>query len=437
MAGTDITTPRRGAGAHRELILGLALGAILALVAFLVDALSAVVPFISQFGTLATAALFFATGVGVGVALWVASRRERELRRIYQAVANVNIGGVVVDDPDGRIVFSNAKFSEMVGRTQPELLGKKIGDVVGEDTPALRKAEAMRRKMGASAVYEIDLVRPDNSRTTALVSTQSLVAGERQVGSVSFFLDITQRKRAEHELTQAKELAEFFLDLITHDISNINQGVRGFGEMLRVGADSLPERPRMYVGRILSQVDRSDALISNIKKISALRWTWSEAPEGTLDVEESLRQAIAMTVGSFPDRRLEVNLRNTAGSFEARADYLATELFYNLIHNAVKYTKEEPARVEVEVRRLPSGEAVVTVSDHGPGIPDDAKDTLFTRIAPDRRSRMPSGYHSGTGLTLVRLIAERFGWRVWAENRVRGEYTKGTNFCVGIPPAGR
>jgi PAS domain S-box-containing protein len=427
--------PTRG-GKYRELVLGVVLGTVLALITFLVAELARIVPGIGAAPTPVSAALFFATGVGIGVALWVASRRERELRRIYQAVANVNIGGVAVDDPDGRIVFANAKLSELLGKSQAELLGKRLSEIVGgEGGSSLAKAETVRRKMGGATVYEVELSPAGGQQTTALVSTQSLVAGERHVGAVSFFLDITQRKRAERELTQAKELAEFFLDLITHDISNINQGIRGFSEILSADMDAPVERRRKYAARILGQVDRSNALITNIKKISALRWAWSEAPEGTVDLEESLRQAIAITVGSFPDRQVEVDLRNDAGAFETHADYLATELFYNLIHNAVKYTPGDGAKVDVGVRRLPAGSALVTISDRGPGIPDEAKETMLTRISPDRRSRMPSGYHSGTGLTLVRLIAERFGWKVWVENRVRGDYRQGTTFCIEVPSA--
>ncbi|HEX9709045.1 MAG TPA: PAS domain-containing sensor histidine kinase [Candidatus Thermoplasmatota archaeon] len=435
MAGPGIGARPGRLTAYRELVLGVVLGALLALITFLVDDLARIVPAVGTAGTPFLAALFFATGVGLGVLLWVGSRRERELRRIYQAVANVNIGGVVVDDPDGRIVFANAKFSELVGRPPAALAGLPLGEVVSPETPAHEEAIRMRRKMGAASVYEMELKRPDGQGTTVLVSTQALEAGERYGGSVSFFLDITQRKRAERELTQAKELAEFFLDLITHDISNINQGIRGFGELLRADAAASPERRQKYAERVLGQVDRSNALITNIKKISALRWSWSEAPEGTIDLEEAVRQAIAIALGSFPDRRVEINLHNFAGSFEARADYLATELFYNLVHNAVKYTPGEEARVDVEIRPLPSGSALVTVSDRGPGIPDEAKESLLTRIAPDRRAKMPSGYHSGTGLTLVRLIAERFGWKVWAENRVRGDFQQGTSFCVEVAAA--
>jgi PAS domain S-box-containing protein len=380
---------------------------------------------------------FFAAGLLFGVVLWLGSRREREARRVQGAIASVNTGGVVVDDKDGKIVFANAKMCEMVGLTRAEILGKSFTDIIAPDSRQLADAEFVRRRLGASSMYETNLTHSDGSEVTVLVSAQSLMAHERYRGSAAFILDITARKQSEREVTQAKELAEFFLDLITHDISNVNQGVRGYSEILSSVPDMPVKQRQGYIAKILSQIDRANALITNIKKISELRWAWREAPTGSIDLEESIRQAISMAMASFASRQVEVSFVNRAGRVEAKGDYLATELFYNLLHNAIKYTPGSAALVGVEVDRGAGGAAVVRVTDSGPGIPDAAKATILARISPGRGERAPSGYHSGTGLTLVRLIAERFGWRVWVEDRVRGEPSRGAAFCVEVPPAER
>lgn len=382
-----------------------------------------------------SAGAFFAAGLLFGAFLWLAARRERATRRVQQAIASVNTGGVVVDDKDGAILFANAKFCEMVGLSRTEVLARHFTDVIAPESRQLADSEFMRRRLGASSVYETTLKNRTGVETTVLVSAQSLMAGDKYQGSAAFILDITARKRSEREVEQAKELAEFFLDLITHDISNVNQGVRGYAELLAAAPELAPAQRKAYLTKILGQIDRANALISNIKKISELRWAWREQPAGSVDVEDSIRQAIAMSMASFPDRQVEVDLKNEAGRLEARGDYLSTELFYNLIHNAIKYTKGARAAVTVEIHRASSGHAVVRVIDEGPGIPDSAKEVMFSRIGTDRTASAPSGYHSGTGLTLVRLIGDRFGWRVWVEDRVKGDWSKGSAFCVEVPPA--
>ncbi len=434
--GSPVAKPRV-AGAegplqkYRELALGAVFGLLLAALAILFQE-------VRLLGSLNVRALsvatFFAAGLAFGAILWAGSRRETESRRVQTAIASVNTGGVVVDDKDGAIVFANAKFAEMTGVSRSEILGKIFADVIAPESRQLADAEFVRRRLGASSVYETTLRRADGGDLTVLVSAQSLMDGDKYLGSAAFVLDITARKRSEREVEQAKELAEFFLDLITHDISNVNQGVRGYAELLNSVPDMPVNQRKAYITKILGQIDRANALISNIKKISELRWAWREAPTGSIDVEESIRQAIAMSMSSFANRHVEVSFHNEAGRLEARGDYLATELFYNLLHNAIKYTPGQNAEVDVHVARSDRSAAVVVrVIDHGPGIPDYAKSSLFDRMSPARGERAPSGYHSGTGLTLVRLISDRFGWRVWVEDSVRGDHAKGAAFCVEVP----
>lgn len=415
---------------YRELVLGVILGVLLALVALTMQTLALSLGV--DLRTLSVA-IFFTAGLLFGILLWLGSRREGATRRVQQAIASVNTGGVVVDDKDGIIVFANAKFCEMVGRPRSEVLGKSLAEVIAPDSRALADAEFVRRRLGLSSVYETNLRRPDDTMLTTLVSSQSLMAGERYTGSAAFFLDISQRKKSEREVIQAKELAEFFLDLITHDISNVNQGIRGYAEILAATPNAPEGQRRGYMAKILGQVDRANTLIHNIKKISELRWTGNLGADAMVDVEETVRRAIAMSMSSFPELQVEIGFQNHVGHVEARADYLATELFYNLIHNAVKYTPGPKVDVEVEIDRSAGGSTLVRISDRGPGIPDNAKNSLFTRIEAGAGETQPSGYHSGTGLTLVRLIAERYGWKVWVENRERGEFRKGSVFVIEVP----
>lgn len=431
---TQVAEPRIAGGEgplqiYRELLIGAVFGVLLAILAVLFQELRLGGGDVRVLSILA----FFAAGLLFGAVLFAASSRERKTRRVQQAIASVNTGGVVVDDKDGKVVFANAKFCEMLDIPRADVVGKEFTDLIAPDSRQLADAEFMRRRLGASSVYETNLRRASGEELTVLVSAQSLMAGEKYLGSAAFLLDITTRKRTEREVEQAKELAEFFLDLITHDISNVNQGVRGYAELLNGVPDMPAPQRKIYFTKILGQIDRANALISNIKKISELRWAWHEPAAGSIDVEDSIRQAIAMAMASFPERQVEVAFQNNAGRLEARGDYLATELFYNLLHNGLKYTPGARATVTVQVERAGPGSAIVKVMDKGPGIPDFAKNAMFSRMAPARGEKAPSGYHSGTGLTLVRLIADRFGWRVWVEDRVRGDHAQGSAFCVELP----
>jgi signal transduction histidine kinase len=104
------------------------------------------------------------------------------------------------------------------------------------------------------------------------------------------------------------------------------------------------------------------------------------------------------------------------------ADDLLQEVFANLIGNSIKFG--EPG-VEVRVR-VEKGDSTVGVSveDTGPGVPDAVKPILFTRFARGTNAR--SG--KGLGLYITRTLIERYGGRVWVEDRVPGRPEGGAAF---------
>jgi signal transduction histidine kinase len=75
--------------------------------------------------------------------------------------------------------------------------------------------------------------------------------------------------------------------------------------------------------------------------------------------------------------------------------------------------------------------ALIAIEDDGPGIPEELKDQVFNRF---ERGNSRSG-GKGLGLYLVRTLIEGFRGKVWVEDRVRGDYTKGTRFVVMLPVA--
>lgn len=98
-------------------------------------------------------------------------------------------------------------------------------------------------------------------------------------------------------------------------------------------------------------------------------------------------------------------------------------VFNNLIGNAVKHGGPG---IEIAVRvEEQDDEVLVRVEDTGPGVPDDEKEAIFRRY--EKRKR---GVGQGLGLYLVQILVERYGGRVWAEDRVDGQPGDGAAFVV-------
>ena len=106
------------------------------------------------------------------------------------------------------------------------------------------------------------------------------------------------------------------------------------------------------------------------------------------------------------------------------------DVFANLVGNAIKHSNGSVS-IHIALTRVKEdfGEAYqITVEDNGPGIPDIRKEQVFQRFTQGSKL---SG--NGLGLYFVKTIVDDMNGRVWVEDRVSGDYTKGSRFVVVLP----
>lgn len=113
--------------------------------------------------------------------------------------------------------------------------------------------------------------------------------------------------------------------------------------------------------------------------------------------------------------------------------HLLKEAFSNIINNAIKYSGPD-VHIDIDQKETVLGGKKyyeVSISDNGPGIPDELKRKLFRRF-----QRGNTGAHGkGLGLYITKMLVERFGGKVCVEDRVPGDYKKGSKFVILLPAA--
>ncbi|MFW9831848.1 MAG: PAS domain S-box protein, partial [Candidatus Thorarchaeota archaeon] len=355
--------------------------------------------------------------------------RESEAR--YRALVETSPDAITLSDPEGNIILVNDRTVRLLGyNSQEELIGLNCFDfmVPEERNRAIQDSQGISEHKAATPQQYI-LTRKDNSTFPSEISTSLLTNSNGiPIGFIFVIRDISQRKKAEQELEEAKAQAEFFTDLMAHDLSNINQAILSALELQLLDTD-ISERRRQQVSLALDQVERSSALIGRVKKFSRIGGV--QPLQEIRDIEPDFQAALSTVRQAFPEKSIRVDTNIHPGKFKVLADDLLVDLFFNLLHNAVKFNRTEKVKINLHVQRAENRRFLrIELEDYGPGIPDDLKARIFARYT---RRIGEKAQGSGIGLTLVQRIIGRYGGRIWVEDRVKDDHSKGAKFIFLLP----
>ncbi|WP_424357155.1 cache domain-containing protein [Methanocella sp. MCL-LM] len=235
---------------------------------------------------------------------------------------------------------------------------------------------------------------------------------------------IAARDRAEDEKTRA----ELYVDIMGHDINNLNQTALTSLELVELN-QKLPPDDRTLITRAITSIRGSAGIIDNVRKIQQI--TSEELHLENVDIDDLIRRSIAEAPRP-QGKSVIINYRPKPGMI-TRGTPLLKEVFSNILGNSIKYSGRE-VTIDIDTREIVENGIIsyaVAIADNGYGIPDDVKPRLFRRL--ERGTMTGSG--KGLGLYIVKMLVERFGGTVSVTDRVPGDYTKGAKFTVRLPAA--
>jgi signal transduction histidine kinase len=237
---------------------------------------------------------------------------------------------------------------------------------------------------------------------------------------------------AQADLKDARARAELYVDVMGHDITNMNQIAMGYLELARIKIENdacLGKADLELIIRPYEAINDSSKLISNIRKIQ------NEVAElnkyDSIVLDEIITEAID-NYSNVPNRDITINYSNESeNQCKVMANVLLKDVFLNLIGNAIKHSKNAVI-IDIKTTHITGNGknyCKVTVEDNGPGIPDNMKNKLFDRITISGVKTKPKGF----GLCLTKILIDNFKGKFWVEDRVLGDFSKGAKFVVQLP----
>ncbi len=370
---------------------------------------------------------------------WKVSEAEERYKSMVERIPAVaytaELGG------EGRWTYVAPQIASVLGfsaeewQADPALWSHQLHE---EDRPMImaRREGNLRRPEGQMAMeYRL---RARDGRVV-WVHDEAVVANDtsgRPKELQGVLYDVTERKEAEDTLQQAydrevqaaarlrsvDEMKNAFLTAVSHELRTPLASVLGYGITLSQAEVDLSEEERKdMLERLVRNARRLETLLGDLLDMDRMSRGILEPRLHPTDLAELARRVLENA--NLRDRSITVDIEPVVVEVDAP---MVERILENLLMNAGKHTPSGTA-VRLSIQHVEGG-AVIAVDDHGPGVPDPLKESVFLPFerGPESPEHAPG---TGIGLSLVARFAELHGGRAWVDDAPGG----GASFRVFLP----
>jgi two-component system phosphate regulon sensor histidine kinase PhoR len=333
-----------------------------------------------------------------------------EQRDLLSVVVGGLVEGVVVVDPDGRIVVANQAARPLIGDELPPPIAKLVEQAwIGEQPEQElelvgRTVRVSARPLRAQGRAATEPGRPSEPRPVGLATPAPQLP---RPAVIVVLYDVTRMRALE-------AVRREFLSNAAHELRTPVTSISGYAETLLAGGVDA-ELSKEFITTIHRNARRISDMVSDLLVLDTLGTRAAavseRVPVSLLDVvDDAVRTAKGVTPGAHID--VEVGDVAVLGTREG-----LEHVVQNLIDNAVKYGGGTP----VSVRATKVDDHVrLAIADAGPGIPKGHEERIFERFYRIDAGRSRDQGGTGLGLAIVKSHVEAMGGRVWFEHAEPG-----------------
>ena len=341
------------------------------------------------------------------------AKRESGMQTIFSAMQDA----LLVVDSNRRVILTNQTFRKLFD--SPEIsVATPLLEIVRDPTLDRLLTDAFR----GDGPVRCELTLDGSQIELHAIATKN--EASEITGALVLFHDITELKKID-------QVRRDFVANVSHELRTPLSILRGYIETL---LDS-PKTPREELTRILRVMerhsDRLELLVEDLLTLAQLESGNPNLQMGTVDLSSFLPEIVRDWERKLAMKQLSIDVDLPTELPPISADRTRLqEALYNLLDNAVKYSREH-GEIRLSARRR-DGEMVLAVSDDGIGIATEDLPRIFERFYRADKARSPDNVRgTGLGLAIVKHIAQLHGGRVEADS----ELERGTTIRVILPSA--
>lgn len=339
------------------------------------------------------------------------AKRESGMQTIFSAMHDA----LLVVDSNRQVILTNETFRKLFDA--PEIsLATPLLEIVRDPTLDRLLTDAF----SGNGPVRCELTLDDSQIELHAVATRN-EAGQI-TGALVLFHDITELKKMD-------QVRRDFVANVSHELRTPLSILRGYIETL-LDSPKTPHEELMRILRVMERhSNRLELLVEDLLTLAQLESGNPDLQLGIVDLSSFFREMIRDWEKKLTSKQLNIIVDVAPDLSPIHADRTRLqEALYNLLDNAVKYSRDH-GEIQLSARQR-DGEIELSVSDDGMGIAKEDLPRIFERFYRADKARSPDKIHgTGLGLAIVKHIAQLHGGRVEAES----EFGKGTTIRVVLP----
>ncbi len=356
----------------------------------------------------------------------IAEKKLKDSENKIRVILNNSAAAMTLLDDKERLISWNKYTEQLLGMTQKELYLKPVSRIYPKDE--WEKIRSFNiRESGSKHHIETRIIRKDNAIIDVDLSVNVLKDSEsRIIGSVGIMQDISERKKVEQELIQAKIVAEeanqaksLFLANVSHEVRTPMNAILGMVDMTL--DTQLTSEQKENLQTVKDAADNLLGLINDILDLSRIEAGKTRLEIIPFEIEEVVKSVCRGLHVLARNKNLELvweidpEIPHTILGDPTRI----RQIIINLVNNAIKFTSKGQIQVRVEWERNIEKQCCLnfSVKDQGIGIPADKCAEIFDAFvqADDSITRRYGG--TGLGLAISKRLVEMMGGTIWVESR--------------------